>query len=122
MIRPSLGTNTSLEVTPTSLFFQARMPGCQAPCECAIWSQPTYGSFQLVPAGFRGRTEDAIGGRAAGAGHICASPRRPQSFHDSCWMLGASDSLPGLPSSWPPATSSCFRPPSRQAAPRPGPA
>src|SRR5882762_4859362 len=26
--------------------------GCQGPCECAIVSSPTYGSFQLVQTGF----------------------------------------------------------------------
>ena len=28
--------------------------GCQGPCDCAVTSRPTYGSFDLVPTGFDG--------------------------------------------------------------------
>src|SRR5689334_19290240 len=28
--------------------------GCQGPCDCAVQSRPTYGSFDLVPTGFDG--------------------------------------------------------------------
>jgi hypothetical protein len=42
----TFGTQYSLITPPSSL-----QVGCQEPCKCAIWSRPTYGSFQLVPAG-----------------------------------------------------------------------
>jgi len=45
--------------TPTRTYSLAVPPssfdvGCQGPCDCAIVSRPTYGSFDLVSTGFNG--------------------------------------------------------------------
>ena len=45
--------------TPTRTYSLAVPPssfdvGCQGPCDCAIFSRPTYGSFNLVSTGFDG--------------------------------------------------------------------
>ena len=52
-----LSPRIATAVLPDSLFYALNTPpsslesGCQGPCECAVVSEPTYGSFDLIRTG-----------------------------------------------------------------------